>query len=246
MKEQEHEQETRVDEGQPQACRPTGSTAADNEPIPLLSPDGRVFAYACAHCEHVSASISGGTFQGRLEWSREGATRCCRCRGCGAVGRFFGSLCEPCRKAEDERAAPMLQASRDAHQARVSAQETALATAVDRDAARLLLTLMEDISETHWAAGWMSGLEFSLWGIVTGDRGSDFGMFEVETREIEELRRLSSKAGGWFRYDDEIGETFVPIADWLERYREAQSPAIGRGNNVERGREAQPAPEIKE
>src|SRR4051812_26190125 len=40
-----------------------------------------------------------------------------------------------------------------------------LAVAEDKDAAKLaLLRLMEQISEDYWAAGWLSGLEYELWG----------------------------------------------------------------------------------
>lgn len=86
------------------------------------------------------------------------------------------------------------------------------------DPREALRELMSDISEDCWCAGWLHGLEYSLWSMVQGgDR--KFGMDEVRQHEVDELRRLSEEAGGWWAFpDDATDEVFVPMADWLAQY----------------------------
>lgn len=73
-------------------------------PIPLTSPSGDVYAYACSSCHHVAGGASmmfmpeaPGPWPNLVEMSLERATECCTCRGCGASKpRDFGSGCVPC------------------------------------------------------------------------------------------------------------------------------------------------------
>lgn len=86
---------------------------------------------------------------------------------------------------------------------------------VNRPAATALLTLMHDISEDCWCAGWMSSLEFTLWDVVQGgDR--NVGMFPLSEERVECLRWLAEQAGGWWIWDN--GEKFIPTAEWLPMY----------------------------
>lgn len=83
--------------------------------------------------------------------------------------------------------------------------------------AGLLVKLMSAISEEYWCAGWMHNLEYTLWDVVAGRRE---GICSPE--EIEQLKYLSEKCGGWIIWDEQAkGERFVPMQDWLRRY-EAQ------------------------
>jgi len=74
-----------------------------------------------------------------------------------------------------------------------------------------LLCLMTGISEEHWAAGWMQGLEHRLWEMVEGgERG--YGMGEVTERQVQLLRLLSEEGDCWWRWDD--GPRQVSLDAW--------------------------------
>ena len=80
--------------------------------------------------------------------------------------------------------------------------------------AGLLRKLMSGISEDYWCAGWLSGLEYTLWDAVTGKRKN-----VCSSEEIEQLRYLSEKCGGWIIWDQQAkDERFVPIDEWLRLY----------------------------
>lgn len=90
-------------------------------PIPLTSPDGTVYAYACGVCHHVRSPnemlvpIEPGYF---AESSRQDAERCCICMDCGAhlQGRrgivcdacWYAIKAEPPQIAEETQPAPVL------------------------------------------------------------------------------------------------------------------------------------------
>ena len=80
--------------------------------------------------------------------------------------------------------------------------------------ADLLRKLMSGISEECWCAGWLSGLEYTLWDAATGKRKNICG-----PEEIEQLRYLSEKCGGWIVWDEQAkDERFVPMEQWLRLY----------------------------
>lgn len=80
--------------------------------------------------------------------------------------------------------------------------------------AGLLVKLMSAISEEYWCAGWMHNLEYTLWDVVSGKR-EDI----CTPEEIEQLKYLSGKCGGWIVWDEQAKrEKFVPIQDWLRLY----------------------------
>ena len=68
--------------------------------------------------------------------------------------------------------------------------------------AGLLERLMSAISEEYWCAGWMHNLEYTLWDVVTGRRA---GICSPE--EIEQLKYLSEKCGGWIIWDEQAKGT---------------------------------------
>ena len=80
--------------------------------------------------------------------------------------------------------------------------------------AKLLVKVMSGISEECWCAGWMHNLEYMLWDAVTGRRKN---LCSLE--EIEQLKYLSEKCGGWIIWDEQArGEKFVPKQEWLRLY----------------------------
>ena len=90
------------------------------------------------------------------------------------------------------------------------------------DAAEALAIHMSNISEDYYCAGWLCGLEFTLWAMVQGgDRR--FGLGTVTEDEIATLRSLSERAGGWIVWDDDhdplkSGRAFVTHEEWAVMY----------------------------
>jgi len=83
-----------------------------------------------------------------------------------------------------------------------------------RITAALLARLMSDVSEERWCAGWLGGLEYILWDAVLGRQKS-----ACSSEEIEQLKYLSEKCGGWIIWDEQSkGEKFVPMQEWLRLY----------------------------
>ena len=154
----------------------------------------------------------------RAEGSRKDADDCCVCRDCGVVGADMrGRECQACgekRKAKWAAGQPERDA-KTAEDERI--REEALARSLDRDAARSLAAKMSDISEDCYCAGWLSGLEHSLWWFVVGGPG-EWGMGKVDEDDVRALRALSEKCGGWIVWRESVGEVFVPLAEWLPTY----------------------------
>lgn len=98
---------------------------------------------------------------------------------------------------------------------------TALSLSPDPDAAIVVRARMRQISEALYYAGWLDGLEYALWSMF--DVGSDrrFGVGEVAERDVADLVRLSTRAGGWWRFDDDLGDqVFVTLPEWRRLYAE--------------------------
>lgn len=182
-------------------------------PIPLASPAGDVFAYACGTCMNVrllGESIGETDVAAQAARSLDRATRCCACRGCKAPlpAVNFGE-CDAC--------AAVSQATRDAHWATWEARTRVLEAAhraVTKDpvASDLLLLRMQQISEDEWSAGWMTGLEYILWECVIGKDGAH-GLY---AEQAAELTVLSQRCDGWWIWDD--GARFVRLEEWRETY----------------------------
>ena len=89
-----------------------------------------------------------------------------------------------------------------------------------------LMALMAGLSEEHWCAGWLSGLEYSLWRVreceahPVPDSVAGFGMGKITDRQRDLLRLLSDEAGGWWVWPEDADEQqFIPLADWRDRVR---------------------------
>lgn len=84
---------------------------------------------------------------------------------------------------------------------------------------------MQNISEDAYCAGWMKDLEISLWEIVL-IHGRKYGMEVITSERASEIAELAKLAGGWFIWNDEIGETFIEMPDWLEMFNQYESRKI--------------------
>ena len=93
------------------------------------------------------------------------------------------------------------------------------AESLDPDAAAALADYMSELSEDCWAAGWLSGCEFSLWRMATQpDNVHSWGMGSVFSEDVQRLRELSEKCGGWIVWDDTPGEKWVSLSDWAPKF----------------------------
>jgi hypothetical protein len=85
--------------------------------------------------------------------------------------------------------------------------------------AKNLADFMSQLSESAFSAQWMSNLEYALWRAVeTGPY--QYGQTDLTVEHIDKLKFLSSLCGGWIIFHDMTEETFVPIEQWQEIYRE--------------------------
>ncbi len=88
--------------------------------------------------------------------------------------------------------------------------------------AGLLEKLMSAISEECWCAGWMRDLEYTLWDVVMGRRKGICG-----PEEVEQLKYLSEKCGGWIVWDEQAKrERFVPMQEWLTLYEAKRNEVV--------------------
>lgn len=76
---------------------------------------------------------------------------------------------------------------------------------------QLLLRLMRSLSEDYYCAGWMHGLELSLWHMA----------LRQDSEEGQILLYCAETAGGWWIWDDQRdNNVFIPLPVWRGMYDE--------------------------
>ena len=76
-----------------------------------------------------------------------------------------------------------------------------------------LAEYMSSLSEAAYHAGWVEGLEFSLWrAIVQGP--FKYGQLQLTNEHVQRLAQLSDRCGGWIVFHEEQEESFVPLDAW--------------------------------
>jgi hypothetical protein len=89
---------------------------------------------------------------------------------------------------------------------------------------------MSELSEVAYHAGWMKGLEFSLWQVALGER-REYGHAIFTAEHPDHLRCLSERCGGWIIFDDVREEAWISDVDWKRRFSEWQNnPARRRAD----------------
>src|SRR5947209_17740980 len=75
-------------------------------------------------------------------------------------------------------------------------------------------TIIADVSEYQYAAGWMDGIEYTLWDAVQNGGSGYYGWGQggEDVDLVPVLRELSTLIDGWVTYHG-----YVPMADWPER-----------------------------
>ena len=81
---------------------------------------------------------------------------------------------------------------------------------------------MGDLSEYHWCVGWLTGTEYFLWSAVESNQPTAWGMDELRQGDIDNLRMLRELAGGWWVWDDEVGQKFVGRDEMRQMAEEMQ------------------------
>ena len=79
-----------------------------------------------------------------------------------------------------------------------------------------LATYMSELSECAFSAGWMEGLEVTLWQALP-DKPFKYGRLELTSAHLSRLTELSTECGGWIYFDDQREESFVSFDDWRQR-----------------------------
>ena len=96
-----------------------------------------------------------------------------------------------------------------------------------------LAGLISDISEACWAAGWYADIEFHLWSTLTeGDYQWYAPKRRPEQQQLDQLRALSERVGGWARWSDEDEEVFVTLHEWRPLYQHWKEQLERRGQDT--------------
>lgn len=171
--------------------------------IPLSSPDGTVYAYACGDCHCVpwgSYDRTGVvTVTASAAASKLTADKCCLCSDCKVVKiKGFGP-CPACVErslAEDEAA-------------RLKRVEKAL----NPEAALDLLEEMESYCRDSYGNNWLEDIEFDLHSSTEAVLSSGSQRHDTQKR----LDSLRTTCGGWWtRQGGDDEPCFVTTAEWLE------------------------------
>ncbi len=103
-----------------------------------------------------------------------------------------------------------------------------------RAVGELMVAALREYSESHWCAGWCSGMEHAFWDEVTLRKEDAYERACVRLRKLagqpgwrrprqrslfaEGLRLLVARFGIWAYYDDNTRETILPLSEWLTRH----------------------------
>lgn len=87
---------------------------------------------------------------------------------------------------------------------------------IRRSLRKRLLTLMREVSEAHYFAGWSIGLEYRLWRAVLQHPQPYEAVFgPIPAEQVDELKDLAEELQEWAVWtDDEAREKLIPLADW--------------------------------
>lgn len=78
---------------------------------------------------------------------------------------------------------------------------------------RELAIYMSSLSERAHSAGWMQGLEFSLWRAVSHGPFK-YGRLELGPEQVQRLRELSERCCGWIFFHEQQEESFASLSEW--------------------------------
>jgi hypothetical protein len=100
-------------------------------------------------------------------------------------------------------------------------------TCPDAEAALELRSLMSDISEDHYAAGWLIGLEFDLWRLIFEAPENTFGFSTLSFESRSKLIELTYRCKGWWIHSDTYGgRKFLTYDEWLPMYQKGRNASM--------------------
>jgi hypothetical protein len=175
--------------------------------VPLKDPSGQIKAWICSICQKVHSSLD--TDQTNI--SREFASRCCTCMGCGEPAGTGATICKKCEESQTKQWVEHFKSTSNVI-------AVSLEMASDKEAAESLVKLISSISEEHCCDGWLSEIEYELWACV---RGKDVQVCfsNVTAEDVKKLRNLHLKSGGWWHWDDISGtKVFMTTNEWNKVY----------------------------
>ncbi len=112
---------------------------------------------------------------------------------------------------------------------------------IRRSLRKRLLSLMREISQEYFCAGWMIGLEYELWrAVLRYPQPSEALLGFIEQEEVAELKDLAEELQEWvFRGDDDAREKLIPLADWQRIFADHETAAraassLSPVNNIRR------------
>lgn len=106
---------------------------------------------------------------------------------------------------------PVTREAQDERRKRVDAlpavEWTPLATALE--------SLMSDLSEECWCAGWLVDTEYAVWDLMHGDLTSwGQGPFGTVEDAVAPIRAVAELAGLWIVWRDGPGQVAVDLDGW--------------------------------
>lgn len=83
-----------------------------------------------------------------------------------------------------------------------------------------LRDLMSNLSEEHYCAGWLSGLEYSIWYLLfDAPDNAKFGMSTPDPVDLHKIAVAAHNLGGWVIWDEHSDqERFIPLSEWIPKY----------------------------
>lgn len=85
-----------------------------------------------------------------------------------------------------------------------------------------LASMMSEVSEDHYCAGWLVDLEYELWEIIT-EKNRPFGFGYIDPGKLLAIASLARELGGWivWQHNDDpekSGERFVTFEEFEPMY----------------------------
>jgi hypothetical protein len=82
---------------------------------------------------------------------------------------------------------------------------------------RQLASIMSEVSEKCFSAGWIMNLEYVLWhALKNGER--KYGHDTITKSDIQVLNQISSSINSWIYFDETAEETGIAIDKWEIKY----------------------------
>lgn len=92
---------------------------------------------------------------------------------------------------------------------------------IELAAKEALHDFMYSISEEHYKAGWLIGLEYNLWEFVTAGTGYFLRQNRITERQRIIVLLLAHECNGWWIFDeDKPGKRFISLPKWEAMYFE--------------------------